>query len=247
MRPPATPGSSGGSAEVAIRQVTSPDAPRANALTSYSDAVNRAAPAVVNVYTTKEVRRRGVPEDPLYRYFFGDSRGGADRVASLGSGVIASADGFVLTNNHVVQAADEIAVALSDGRQVEARLVGADPESDLAVLKIEAKDLPVITFGRSDSLKVGDVVLAIGNPFDVGQTVTMGIVSALAARISASTPSRTSSRPTRRSTRATRAARWSTRTVTWSASTRRSSRAPAARSASASPFRRRSSCRSWTS
>ena len=178
-RSPASPGSPAGSAEIAIRQATAPDAPRANALTSYSDAVNRAAPAVVNVYTTKEVRRRGVPEDPLYRYFFGDSRGGADRVASLGSGVIASADGFVLTNNHVVQAADEIAVALSDGRQVEARLVGADPESDLAVLKIEAKDLPVITFGRSDSLKVGDVVLAIGNPFDVGQTVTMGIVSAL--------------------------------------------------------------------
>jgi serine protease DegQ len=124
------------------------------------------------------VRRRGAPEDPLYRYFFGDSRG-ADRVASLGSGVIASPEGYVLTNNHVVQAADEIAVALSDGRQVDARLVGADPESDLAVLKIEARDLPVITFGRSDSLKVGDVVLAIGNPFDVGQTVTMGIVSAL--------------------------------------------------------------------
>jgi serine protease DegQ len=164
---------------VSIKQVTVPDAPRINALTSYAGAVNQAAPAVVNVYTTKEVRRRGAPEDPLYRYFFGDSRGGADRVASLGSGVIANADGYVLTNNHVVQAADEIAVALSDGRQVEAKLVGADPESDLAVLKIEAKDLPVITFGRSDSLKVGDVVLAIGNPFDVGQTVTMGIVSAL--------------------------------------------------------------------
>jgi len=164
---------------VAIKQVAIPEAPRANALTSYADAVRQAAPAVVNVYTTKEVRRRGAPEDPLYRYFFGDPRGGSDQVASLGSGVIASADGFVLTNNHVVQAADEIAVALSDGRQVEARLVGADPESDLAVLKIEASDLPVITFGSSDSLKVGDVVLAIGNPFDVGQTVTMGIVSAL--------------------------------------------------------------------
>ena len=169
----------GGTAGVAIKQITASETPRANALTSYADAVKQAAPAVVNVYTTKEVRRRGAPEDPLYRYFFGDSRGGADRVASLGSGVIASADGYVLTNNHVVQAADEIAVALSDGRQVEAKLVGADPESDLAVLKIEAKDLPVITFGRSDSLKVGDVVLAIGNPFDVGQTVTMGIVSAL--------------------------------------------------------------------
>jgi serine protease DegQ len=178
-RLPAASAPPAGTAGVAIRQANAPDAPRANALTSYSEAVNRAAPAVVNVYTTKEVQRRGVPEDPLYRYFFGDSRGRADRVASLGSGVIASADGFVLTNNHVVQAADEIAVALSDGRQVEARLVGADPESDLAVLKIEARDLPVITFGSSDSLKVGDVVLAIGNPFDVGQTVTMGIVSAL--------------------------------------------------------------------
>ena len=166
-------------AGVAIRQVATPESSRANAAASYADAVRRAAPAVVNVYTTKEVRRRGAPDDPLYRYFFGDSRGGTDRVASLGSGVIASADGYVLTNNHVVQAADEIAVALSDGRQVDAKLVGADPESDLAVLKIEAKDLPVITFGRSDTLKVGDVVLAIGNPFDVGQTVTMGIVSAL--------------------------------------------------------------------
>jgi serine protease DegQ len=173
------PSASVPAAGVAIKQVAAPDTPRANALTSHADAVKQAAPAVVNVYTTKEVRRRGTPDDPLYRYFFGDSRGGADRVASLGSGVIASADGYVLTNHHVVQAADEIAVALSDGRQVDARLVGADPESDLAVLKIEARDLPVITFGRSDSLKVGDIVLAIGNPFDVGQTVTMGIVSAL--------------------------------------------------------------------
>jgi serine protease DegQ len=167
------------SAGIAIKQVTAPDTPRVNALTSYAEAVRQAAPAVVNVYTTKEVQRRGAPDDPLYRYFFGNARGGPERVASLGSGVIANANGYVLTNNHVVQAADEIAVALSDGRQVEAKLVGADPESDLAVLKIEAKDLPVITFGRSDSLNVGDVVLAIGNPFDVGQTVTMGIVSAL--------------------------------------------------------------------
>jgi serine protease DegQ len=163
---------------LAIRQVEV-DGPRAAAMTSYADAVKLAAPAVVNVYTTKEVSRRGVPEDPLYRYFFGDPRGGADRVASLGSGVVATANGYVLTNNHVVQAADEIAVALADGRQFEAKLIGADPESDVAVLKIEARDLPAITFGRSESLRVGDVVLAIGNPFDVGQTVTMGIVSAL--------------------------------------------------------------------
>ncbi len=151
---------------------------RANALTSYGGAVKLAAPAVVNVYTTKEVRRQGAADDPLYRYLFGDARGN-DRVASLGSGVVATRDGFVLTNNHVVQAADEIAVALADGRQFEAKLVGADPETDLALLKIDARDLPAITFGRSESLQVGDVVLAIGNPFDVGQTVTMGIVSAL--------------------------------------------------------------------
>jgi serine protease DegQ len=163
---------------LAIRQVAV-EGPRAAALTSYADAVRLAAPAVVNVYTTKEVNRRGLPEDPVYRYFFGDPRGGADKVASLGSGVVATADGYVLTNNHVVQAADEIAVALADGRQFEATLVGADPESDVAVLKIDARDLPAITFGRSESLHVGDVVLAIGNPFGVGQTVTMGIVSAL--------------------------------------------------------------------
>src|SRR4030095_14670311 len=150
---------------------------RSGGVQTYADAVAIAAPAVVNVYTTKEVQRRGQPVDPLYRYFFGDTRGGPDRIASLGSGVIATPDGYVLTNNHVVQAADEIAVALSDGRQFDARLVGADPESDLALLKVQASGLPVITFGRAESLKVGDVVLAIGNPFDVGQTVTMGIVS----------------------------------------------------------------------
>jgi serine protease DegQ len=163
-------------AVVEIKQVAS-EAPRADTMASYAGAVARAAPAVVNVYTTKEVRRRGAPDDPLFRYFFGDPR--AEKVASLGSGVVASADGYILTNNHVVQAADEISVALADGRQFDARLIGSDPESDLAILKIEATNLPSITFGRSDSLKVGDIVLAIGNPFDVGQTVTMGIVSAL--------------------------------------------------------------------
>jgi serine protease DegQ len=164
----------------AVKQTTpAPDVARGAMPASYAVAVAIAAPAVVNVYTTKEVQRRGAPADPLYRYFFGDARGGPDRVASLGSGVVATADGYILTNNHVVQAADEIAVAVADGRQFDARLVGADPESDLAVLKVEASGLPVITFGSDDGLKVGDVVLAIGNPFDVGQTVTMGIVSAL--------------------------------------------------------------------
>ncbi len=177
-RRPAAAASLPAAESLGIKQAAVPDA-RVNALNSYGGAVKLAAPAVVNVYTTKEVRRRNMPDDALYRRFFGDARSNTDRVASLGSGVVATADGYVLTNNHVVQAADEIAVALADGRQFEAKLVGADPESDLAVLKIDARDLPAITFGRSDSLQVGDVVLAIGNPFDVGQTVTMGIVSAL--------------------------------------------------------------------
>lgn len=166
--------------EVSIRQVAPPEgAPRAPAA-SYADAAQRAMPAVVSVYTTKEIRRGPYGDDPLFERFFGDRfRQQAERVTSLGSGVIATADGYVLTNNHVVQAADEILVALGDGRRVEAKLVGADPETDLAVLRIEAANLPVITFGRSEDLRVGDVVLAIGNPFNVGQTVTMGIVSAL--------------------------------------------------------------------
>ena len=152
---------------------------RANAIGSYADAVARAMPAVVNVYTAKQIAR-GSAEDPIARQFFGESTNPEPQsVARLGSGVIVTSDGYVLTNNHVVQAADEIAVALGDGRRVNARLVGADPETDLAVLKIDLPDLPVMTFGRSETLKVGDVVLAIGNPFDVGQTVTMGIVSAL--------------------------------------------------------------------
>jgi serine protease DegQ len=168
------------SSEVSIRQVAPPaGAPRTPA-TSYAEAAQRAMPAVVSVYTTKEIRRGPYSEDPFFERFFGERfRQQAERVTSLGSGVIATADGYVLTNNHVVQAADEILVALGDGRRVEAKLVGADPETDLAVLRIEAPNLPVITFGRSEDLHVGDVVLAIGNPFNVGQTVTMGIVSAL--------------------------------------------------------------------
>lgn len=166
---------------VAIQQVTAqPDAPRAVLSRSYAQAAQRAMPAVVSVYTAKEIRRAPYFDDPFFERFFGDRlRSQPERVSGLGSGVIVSADGYVLTNNHVVQAADEIAVALADGRRLPAKLIGTDPETDLAVLRIESPDLPVMTLGRAEALQVGDVVLAIGNPFDVGQTVTMGIVSAL--------------------------------------------------------------------
>jgi serine protease DegQ len=149
---------------------------------SYADAAKRAMPAVVNIYTSKAVRSRnpGLDDSLLKRYFpeFGE-RSQPRRTTSLGSGVIVSPDGYVLTNHHVIDGADEIQVVLNDGRQLSARVRGTDPESDLAVLKTEAANLPAITFGAHDTLQVGDVVLAIGNPFGFGNTVTMGIVSAL--------------------------------------------------------------------
>lgn len=152
-------------------------------MTSYATAVDKAAPAVVNVYTTKLIRERRSPllDDPLFRHFFNKDAQPSNqrRETSLGSGVIISSQGYILTNNHVITGADEIAVALHDGRTVSAKVVGADPDSDLAVLKIDLQNLPVITLGHSKNLRVGDVVLAIGNPFGVGQTVTSGIVSAL--------------------------------------------------------------------
>jgi Do/DeqQ family serine protease len=137
---------------------------------------------VVNIFSSKEIRspRHPLLNDPLFRRFFGDQLPDeAQRASSLGSGVIVSANGFVLTNHHVVEAADEIEVALADGKKLLAKVVGNDPETDLAVLRVNAENLPAITFGSSDALKVGDVVLAIGNPFGFGQTVTSGIVSAL--------------------------------------------------------------------
>jgi Do/DeqQ family serine protease len=149
---------------------------------SYHEAVARAAPSVVNIFTSKEIRspRHPLLNDPIFRRFFGDQLPDeAQRASSLGSGVIVSTSGFVLTNHHVVEAADEIEVALADGKKLLAKVVGNDPETDLAVLRVNADNLPAITFGSSDALRVGDVVLAIGNPFGVGQTVTGGIVSAL--------------------------------------------------------------------
>jgi serine protease DegQ len=149
---------------------------------SYHDAVRHAMPAVVNIFTAKEVRagRHPLLDDPIFRRFFGERFGDDTRRAtSLGSGVIASSSGYVLTNHHVVEGADEIEVALADGKKLQARIVGTDPDTDLAVLRVSGEGLPAVTFGASESLRVGDVVLAIGNPFGVGQTVTSGIVSAL--------------------------------------------------------------------
>ncbi len=148
---------------------------------SYADAVSLASPAVVNLYTTKLVNKSTHPlfEDPQFRRFFGDNLPKQRRMeSSLGSAVLMSPEGYLLTNNHVTVGADQIVVALRDGRETLARVIGSDPETDLAVLKIDLEDLPSITLGRSDNIKIGDVTLAIGNPFGVGQTVTMGIISA---------------------------------------------------------------------
>ncbi len=149
---------------------------------SYADAVQRAAPAVVNVYATKITRHRPltVLEDPLIQRFRGDrvSRPPARYENSLGSGVIVDHNGYVLTNNHVIEGASEIQVVLGDGRSVPARIVGIDPETDIAVLQAAGSKLPIARLGGSEEPRVGDVVMAIGNPFGVGQTVTMGIVSA---------------------------------------------------------------------
>jgi serine protease DegQ len=149
---------------------------------SYHDAVRRAMPSVVNIFTSKEIRtpRHPLLNDPIFRRFFGEQLPDeAQRASSLGSGVIVSSSGYVITNSHVVEAADEIEVALADGKKLLAKVVGNDPETDLAVLRVNAENLPAISFGSAENLRVGDVVLAIGNPFGVGQTVTGGIVSAL--------------------------------------------------------------------
>ncbi|MDQ5897656.1 MAG: serine protease DegQ [Pseudomonadota bacterium] len=141
---------------------------------SYAPAARRASPSVVSVMTSAS-QSASAPGDPLRRYF-GDPEGGS---AGTGSAVIVSADGYLLTNNHVIENADQIEIGLLDGRRVAAKVVGTDPDSDLAVLKVALAGLPAITFGDNDALQVGDVVLAIGNPFNVGQTVTSGIVSAI--------------------------------------------------------------------
>ncbi len=148
---------------------------------SYADAVDIASPAVANLYSTKFTNKPTLPlfDDPQFRKFFGDNLPRQRRMeSSLGSAVIMSPEGYLLTNNHVVADADQIVVALKDGRETLARVIGNDPETDLAVLKIDLPQLPSMALGRSDNVKIGDVTLAIGNPFGVGQTVTMGIISA---------------------------------------------------------------------
>lgn len=153
---------------------------------SYADVVSRVSPAVITIHS--EMRARAPQQhpfwdDPMFRDFF-DQRGGPPqqrperRAMGLGSGVIISTDGYILTNHHVVDGAEQIKVDLNDGRTLDAKLVGSDPPSDLAVLKINASGLPVLALGDSDKVRVGDVVLAIGNPLGIGQTVTMGIISA---------------------------------------------------------------------
>ena len=143
---------------------------------SFNAAVRKAAPAVVSIITSA---RHPQSDDPWFRFFFGERGEQQQQQTGLGSGVIMSPEGYMLTNNHVVAGADAIEVVLPDARRVAAKVIGTDPESDLAVLKIALDKLPVITLGNSDALQVGDQVLAIGNPFGVGQTVTSGIVSAL--------------------------------------------------------------------
>lgn len=152
-------------------------------VSSYKNAAKKAMPAVVNIFTSSKNTsnpRQQFMDDPLFKHFFSDQDEEEDPADnSLGSGVIVSKQGLILTNHHVISSADTIEVALADGRKLPATIVGTDPESDLALLKIEASNLSSITFAPSDQLDVGDVVLAIGNPFGVGQTITQGIVSAL--------------------------------------------------------------------
>ena len=172
-------------------QLTIQDTPLSRdlkAATSVAPVVTKVAPSVVNIYSTVTIRERPNPllNDPTLRRFFGDQFGGqaeprTRREQGLGSGVIVSPDGYILTACHVVEGADKVKVALASGeKEFEARIIGTDPATDTAVLKVDGKNLPAVTLSDSDKLEVGDVVLAIGNPFGVGQTVTMGIVSALA-------------------------------------------------------------------
>ena len=162
-------------------------APRA---LSFSDAAKKAIPSVVNISATRQVRRRNpLLEDPAFQRFFGERFSlPPETQLSLGSGVIVSREGYILTNDHVVEGVTDIQVTLHDGRNVMGKTVGTDPDTDLAVVRINAPGLTAITFGQSEQARVGDVVLAIGDPFSVGQTVTMGIISAVGREIAPANP-----------------------------------------------------------
>ncbi|KQW64133.1 S1C family serine protease [Variovorax sp. Root411] len=164
----------GGVVSIVEAPAGNPGIPTAGSL---SAAAKKASPAVVSINTSKAAQRNPRSNDPWFRFFFGDQDDQPQ--VGLGSGVIVSPDGYILTNNHVVEGADEIEVTLNDSRHAHGKVIGTDPDTDLAVLKIELDKLPAIVLGDSDALQVGDQVLAIGNPFGVGQTVTSGIVSAL--------------------------------------------------------------------
>lgn len=152
------------------------------ATASLSNAAQKAMPSVVNIFTSTAATRssNSLQNDPRFKFFFDEQDNAQRNNASLGSGVLVSADGYILTNQHVIEEADQIEVALADGRKARAHVIGSDPDTDLAVIKIDlGKQLAAITFAQSEAVRVGDMVLAIGNPFGVGETVTMGIVSAL--------------------------------------------------------------------
>jgi serine protease DegQ len=164
--------------------------PVSTARLSFSDAAKKAIPAVVNISATRQVRRRNpLSEDPAFQRFFGDRLNvPPETQLSLGSGVIVSREGYILTNDHVVEGVTDIQVTLNDGRTLAGKIVGTDTETDLAVVRISASGLTPITFGQSERAQVGDVVLAIGDPFSVGQTVTMGIISAVGREIGSANP-----------------------------------------------------------
>jgi len=178
--------SSGVMPAATLLQAPPPGVGASAAATGYALAAMRAAPSVVSVTATR-MSRNPHADDPRFRFFFGD-RGGQQAQVGLGSGVIVSPEGYLLTNHHVVEDATEIEVQLADGRQARARVVGSDSETDIALLKIDLDKLPAITLGNVRALRVGDAVLAIGNPFNVGQTVTAGIVSALDRTQTGSSP-----------------------------------------------------------
>ncbi len=170
-----------------LSQLPAPASEPLPAGSSFREAARRALPSVVHIFTSQKVRspRNPLLDDPLFRHFFGDDPELEDqRKSGLGSGVIVSTDGYILTNYHVIEGADQIEIALNNGRALKAQPVGGDPETDLAVLKLDPgkdgeRNFPAIRIGQMDNVVVGDVTLAIGNPFGVGQTVTMGIISAL--------------------------------------------------------------------